>query len=531
MNPTVLIGLDGATFTILNVLAEEGTMPFLKEFMSNGVKAGLLSTPNPLTPPAWVSLITGRTPGNHGIFDFIWAEQRKTDHYFTLHNYRDIQCETIWSIVSRQNGKVCSLNFPMMSPPPEVSGYIVPGLVSWKHMRRYVHPRSLYAELKELPDFNVRELAWDFDLEKKAERGVKQEEYEGWVNFHIRRERQWFKIVRHIMENDRCDLTSILFDGLDKICHMGWRFIDPKSFSKDPSDWEIKMRGLCRDYFRELDGFLAEIARLAGPEARIFMASDHGFGPSWEVFRVNTWLHSQGYLFWKDLGELDGKSKESVGRLVDKHFVMLDWDKTTAYGRSSTSNGIYIRVAEEAGQPGVPRDQYLAFRDGIIEKLKTVLDPVSGERIITDFLLKEKAFPGTHNEQAPDITLVMRDHSFASILNKTPIVCTRPEIEGTHYPVGVFMARGPGIRKGITIPQLSIIDVAPSLLYSLGMDIPADFEGKLPAEVFEPSLLQDHPGVTGEPTLPPGHQAESADLDAEEEAQVCKQLQALGYLE
>ncbi len=534
MNPTVLIGLDGASFTILNALTEDGTMPFLKQFMSNGVKSELLSTPNPLTPPAWVSLMTGRSPGYHGVFDFIWAEQRKTNHYFTLHNFRDIQCETIWSMISRQNGKVCSLNFPIMSPPPEVSGYIVPGLVSWKHMRRYVHPESLYPQLKALPGFNVRELAWDFDLEKKAERGVQEEEYESWIEFHIRREKQWFGIVKYLMQHDPSDLTAILFDGLDKICHMGWKFLDPEIFPESPSAWEKKIRNLCLEYFRVLDGFLAEIAELAGSNARIFMASDHGFGPSWEVFRVNTWLHSQGYLIWKELGDLDNKSKESAERLVNSHFVLLDWDKTTAYARSSTSNGIYIRVAKEPGQPGVPAEQYQAFRDELIEKLKTVRDHATGERIVKRILKKEESFPGSHNGQAPDLTLVMRDHSFVSILDKMPIVCQRPEVEGTHYPEGIFLAQGPGIRTGVTIPQLSIIDVAPSLLYSLGLDIPEDFEGRLPEEIFEQLFLQKHPSVMGEATQPPGtseHKAKSANMEAEEEEQIYKQLKALGYLE
>lgn len=534
MNPTVFIGLDGAVFSILDPLMENGIMPFLKEFVTMGARAELLSTPNPLTPPAWTSLMTGRSPGNHGVFDFIWAEERKTDVYFTLYNFRDIQCETIWSIVSRQKGKICSLNFPMMSPPPAVSGYIVPGLTSWKHLRRNVYPSDLYQELKALPGFNVREFAWDFDMEKKAEKGVPHEEYENWVEFHTRRERQWFEAARYLMKNYPCDLTGIIFDGADKMLHIGWRFLDPKIFPENPSAWEQKIRNLCLNYFRELDGFLAEIAAIAGPNARIFMASDHGFGPSWEVFRVNAWLNSQGYLTWKEPGELDEKSKESVKRLVERHFVLLDWDKTTAYARTTTSNGIYIRVAKEPGQTGIPPDQYQNFRSRLIEKLKAILDPVTGERIIKRVLTREEAYAGDHNEQAPDLTLVMCDHGFASILNKAPIICSRPEVEGTHYPEGIFLARGPGIQESSTLPQLSIIDVAPCLLYSLGLAIPADFEGRLPTGLFVSSLLEKHPCRIGEPTQLPdslAFRSEKPAMEAEEEAQIYKQLKALGYVE
>ena len=39
MHPTLLIGLDGATFTILDPLMGDGTMPFLSEFTAHGGNA------------------------------------------------------------------------------------------------------------------------------------------------------------------------------------------------------------------------------------------------------------------------------------------------------------------------------------------------------------------------------------------------------------------------------------------------------------------------------------------------------------
>ena len=534
MHPTLFIGLDGATFTILNPLMANGTMPFLREFVKEGVRADLMSTSNPLTPPAWVSLITGRTPGNHGVFDFIWAEERKSDHYFTLYNFRDIQCETIWSIVSRQQGKVCSLNFPLMSPPPKVRGTIVPGLVSWKHIRRNVHPADLYEKLKTIPGFNAKELAWDFDLEKKAERGIPEEEYEHWIDYHIRRERLWFEIARKLMQDDPADLMAVLFDGPDKISHMGYRFLDPAIFPPHPSSWEKKMRDLCINFFHELDGFLADLVALAGPDSRVVMASDHGFGPSREVFRVNTWLQQMGYLTWKTIEHLEGKEKLDAQKVIDRHFVLLEWDKTTAYARTATSNGIYIRVADKPGDTGVPRKDYGAFRDRLMGELRQVKDPKSGEPVIKKIRTREEAFPGAHNGQAPDLLLVMRDHSFISILNKEPVVYPRPYVEGTHYPAGIFLARGPGIQKGKTVSPFPIQDVASSLLYSLGLDIPGDFEGRLPAEVFEPAFLAARPVNIGEPTVAVNADlagAEKVQLTEDEEKEIYEQFKALGYVE
>ena len=87
MKPTVLIGLDGATFNILDYLMEKDHMPFLKDFTAKGFRSKLMSTPNPLTPPAWVSMVTGRNPGVHGIYDFLRWEERKDTVYFILNNY------------------------------------------------------------------------------------------------------------------------------------------------------------------------------------------------------------------------------------------------------------------------------------------------------------------------------------------------------------------------------------------------------------------------------------------------------------
>lgn len=534
MNRTLLIGLDGATFTVLDPLMESGVMPFMKKFVANGVRANLMSTAHPLTPPAWTSIMTGRTPGHHGVFDFIWAEERKADHYFTLYNFRDIRCETIWQIVSRQGGTACTLNYPLMSPPPEIDGYIVPGFVSWRHLRRHVHPPELYDRMKALPGFNARELAWDFELEKKAETGVPKEEYAEWVRFHMAREKQWFEVIKDLMTNDPSDLTAILFDGPDKIMHMGYRFIDPATFPDDPEPWEVEIREHCLSYFHEMDRFIGEIVGMAGKDARVFMVSDHGFGPSTEVFRVNTWLAEHGYLKWLDLDGLDEQGRRTAEKVADGHFVVLEWDETTAYARTATSNGIYIRVAREPGQSGVPVDQYEAFRDRLAAELLEVEHPETGEKLVRQVLKREDAFPGPNNGQAADLTLVMRDHGFISTKDKQPYYFERPHVEGTHYPAGIFLAGGPGIRRGQRHDDLAITAVAPSLLYSLGLPIPADFEGEVPAAVFDPALLKRMPVTIGDPTVPPDDLSDAGEASgdrSDEDEQIYKQMKALGYIE
>ena len=525
MHPTILIGLDGATFSVLDPLMAEGHMPRLQRLVAQGVRAGLMSTPHPLTPPAWTTLMTGKLPGHHGIYDFLRAERRPTGTFFTLSNFRDIRTETIWTIVSRLGGRVFSLNFPLMATPPKVNGAIVPGLLSWRHLRLNVHPPELYDVMKALPGFDPKGLNWDFESEKKALQNIPDEELEQWTRFHVARELHWFSILNHLMTNHPAELTAVLFDGVDKLQHGCWRVLDPACLPAQPSAFEARLRALCIEYFRALDGLIGKIVDMGGPSARVFLASDHGFGPTSVVFRVNNWLAEKGLLFWPSAEQSAGNGKLRAG-----HHVGMDMTRTVAYAQSAATNGIHIRVSEQPGDHGVPAEQYASFRDALIEQLLAVRDPATDQLLIKDVLKREDAFPGPYMEHAPDLTLVMHDHGFVSVVKTDEVVYQRPQVTGTHYPEGVLIASGPGIRRGYVAPTQNILDIAPTLLHSLGLAVPADFQGRVIDEVFEPAMAAA--AQRGDATREVGD-AEPSDpqIDREEEALILDRLRALGYVE
>src|SRR5436309_2625936 len=142
---TFLIGLDGATFTVLDPLMQQGVMPFLRSFLVAGTRAGLRTIIPALPPPAWTSLMTGKKPGQH-----------------------DVQSATIWSLASGAGQRVTCLNYPAMFPSPRINGNVVPGWIPWKQLRLACWPENLFDRLKDVPDFNPRELAMDIKLEERA---------------------------------------------------------------------------------------------------------------------------------------------------------------------------------------------------------------------------------------------------------------------------------------------------------------------------------------------------------------------------
>ncbi len=530
-NRTILLGLDGATYTVLDSLMEQGVMPFMKQFIASGSRGVLKSTVPPLTPPAWTTVMTGRSPGNHGIFDFLRFESPDS-RYLTLNNSRDIGCETIWSIVSRQGLKAASLNFAMMTPIRPIQGYIIPGWTPWRYMKRVFYPAQLYDRLKELPGFNLKELAMDVNMDEKAIEGCSEDDYEDWIQLHIRREQRWFEILRHLIQDDSCHLMAIVFDGVDKIQHLCWRFLDPALLPEQSSPWEQRIRKLCLDYFRQLDRFIADTVALAGPEARIFIVSDHGFSNTTEIFYLNTWLNQHGYLEWEDNAQADSSIFGKLGLEVPrKQPYLLNWAKTTAYTLTPSSNSIHICVAGRRGKEGIPPEDYPRFRQELSEGLQQFTDQRTGEPVISDIWTREQVFSGNHMQDAPDLTLTLRDRGFVSILKSDVLLEPRPEPLGTHHPHGIFIAAGPGIRQGLSADQLSILDVAPTLLYSLDLPIPEDLEGHVISEIFESSLLRTNPVRMGEPTLPPEPFPQHPEEDTQEQAEIMTRLKALGYME
>jgi predicted AlkP superfamily phosphohydrolase/phosphomutase len=529
----MLIGLDGATFSVLDPLMQDGTMPFLQSFVASGARADLYSVVPALTPPAWTSMITGRSPGHHGVFDF-FCKTAPDSPGIRLTTSRDVHAETIWSIANRYGIRANVLNFPLMFPPPAINGNIVPGWMPWKQLRLGCSPAHLYDRLKSIPGFNAREFAMDTNLEAKALEGCQPGEYEGWIDLHIHREQQWFRVLKALMHDDPCALTAVLFDGIDRIQHLCWRFLDPAYAGEATAPWEQEVLSRCLAYFRQLDNLLAECVGLAGPEATVVMASDHGFGAQRRTFFVNAWLEQRGHLTWADgAGQVGGKGL-GIDQIA-RHVYQIDWKQTQAYAPMPSSNGIHIVRATPDQPHGVPPGRYESFRNQLIEALYTLRDPTDGEPVVAQVWKREEVFAGPHMELAPDLTLELQDGGLVSILASNALVRPRPQPSGTHRAEGIFMARGPGIQRGVQLPTLSILDMAPLLLYSLDVAIPADMEGHVPTEALEPAALRVRPIHTVSPfetTVTQTSQIEAhTGMDEESERTIIKRLRALGYMQ
>jgi hypothetical protein len=70
-----------------------------------------------------------------------------------------------------------------------------------------------------------------------------------------------------------------------------------------------------------------------------------------------------------------------------------------------------------------------------------------------------------------------------------------PVSAATHNgaPDGVLLVVGEGIRPGATPSRASVLDIAPTLLYLLGLPVARDMEGRVLTEILEPAFARQNP--------------------------------------
>lgn len=100
-----------------------------------------------------------------------------------------------------------------------------------------------------------------------------------------------------------------------------------------------------------------------------------------------------------------------------------------------------------------------------------------------------------------------------------------------HRKYGIFVASGGRFRKGASLPEVSILDLTPTILTYFGLPVGEDMQGRPMTEVFQPEFLKEHP-VTYRPSWETQAPPTMADqlADPEGDRAIREKLLALGYL-
>ncbi|MCI4624464.1 MAG: alkaline phosphatase family protein [Candidatus Magnetoovum sp. WYHC-5] len=508
MNKVFVIGIDSATFDVINPLMARGELPNLLKLVQNGCSGALHSTFPPVTPPAWVSFMTGKNPGKHGVFDFYAPPMYGYDRPVLNANY--IKAKTLWAILSEQGKKVGVINVPITYPPERVNGFIVPGIQYGIDIKdNFTYPSNLIDKI--FAKFGTYDVAYGNLMgvySHELDNYIKQ-----WEILHNIRE----KVILSLMDEYEWDFFMAVFYSIDAIQHRFWKYYDENHPHYDALNAK-KYANVIPTFYKKIDTSIGRILDKLDSSTVVMVVSDHGMGPEHKAFYLNTWLRKEGllhikrdlypfiwlkppHLFFKILNKLRYKGVawtipmalyNTLKRVVDprdglKTTYFIDWSKTKAYAANHTEQGIYINLKGREPNGTVQEgDEYEALRDYIISKLRGIIDPESGKPLFDEIHKKEDFYEGPHVRNAPDMFFLMRGATCLSHpeLYHKGMFGVDNRNSATHRMDGIFIINGNGVVSGKTIQGANITDMAPTILHTMGLSVPRDMDGKVLAEVF-----------------------------------------------
>jgi len=364
---TLVIGLDGVPYTLLQKLTANGTMPNVARLNSLGHLSQMKVTLPEISAVSWPSFMTGTNPGTHGIYGFIDPKPESYDIRFP--NFRDLKAPTFWDRIGEKKKRSVVINQPSTYPAREIPGVLVSGFVALS-LKKAVSPLRILADLERL-DYKI-----DVDTARaRQDHDFLFEELDSTLK--TRR-----AAALHFWENEDWDLMQIVVTGTDRLMHYLWVAIEDESHER---------HGQAMEYFRRIDDFIGEFyAKFESDSGRkdegegFFMLSDHGFCGIKQEVRVNVWLAGNGFLsFEKD----EPSNIEDIAE-GSKAFAV-------APGR------IFLNRSGRFPKGGVDD----ASARSIMDEIKSGLSGLTcdGDPVIQHVFERDEVYTGPETRNAPDL--------------------------------------------------------------------------------------------------------------------------------
>jgi hypothetical protein len=94
---------------------------------------------------------------------------------------------------------------------------------------------------------------------------------------------------------------------------------------------------------------------------------------------------------------------------------------------------------------------------------------------------------------------------------------------------GVMMGRGPELRRGVEIGGARIIDYAPTVLHTFGVEVPSDMDGRVLENIFTEEYMANNPVRISKAANTAAPEILGAMTD-EESDEIRERLRGWGYL-
>lgn len=490
MNKVLVIGVDGMDSKLISKF--EDHLPTIRKLKEDG----LYINPKTVFPPdsdtSWASIYTGLNPAKHGILQFVDALEKSHKYLSEEIDNKSIQGRTFWDIAGRLGKKVCII-FPHLGYPPWPVNGIMIGRSSLKD-EIMTYPEGIFKKY-DLSNLNTIK---GFPGRRKF-----SEEY---VKRHIKLVEDSMKLGLEIYKKCSWDLFFIYSSTLDVVPHFFWNCCD----ENDPTYiGDNPYKDLIRDLYALHDKFIGKFISLADSKTTIIVHSDHGHGMRpIKTLNINKILRKMGLLFEKKdnlapfsrfldktkFKMLDFVGKNDLENVAAKFMRIfpifrkiytsppsIDWTKTIAYTCDLSGIKAYSYGGIQINQENIKDEkEYEKICEDIISELMKIEDPNTGQRIVKWALKRKELYEGEFLWKYPDILFQLDENYGAGWGIHEPLISESPSHNinpGSHKSESaVFIMYN--YNKSIKTKNLSLLDIAPTILDILGIKEDFDFDGK-----------------------------------------------------
>jgi len=447
----VVLGIDGLGQQSVQKWGAE--LPNLTQMQADGIWGKLESVIPPSTPVVWTCSQTGRNPGAFGFWDWTFRDSYAYGH-FKPASADQIQPDPLYRLLAKRGMKSAIINVPVTWPPPRVPGGYAVSSLPTAPGQGYTWPASLNKEIEGLLG---GEYVFDVSL---AEQDKNQELF---MEEIYRIDEQRVKLLKHFISKKQCDYILTVMPGLDRLMHFFYRCLE--------NDSNPKYRAALINYYRHIDSKIGEIRALLDDETVLLIHSCHAAQKLDGLVNLNEWLIKEGYMVLE----------EYPPGLTCFENLKVDWKKTRAWAKGNVGQ-LYINLkGREAGGIVDPSGY-----DALLEEIGAGLKKIAGEKespLETRVYKRGDIHSGPLASYGPDLFVTFDGYRWhtsdavgSSQLYSGPVM-PGPEYGG-HGCKGYFCLAGPGIEAGGEKQDISLLDLAPTILFILGEPVPVEMEGK-----------------------------------------------------
>jgi predicted AlkP superfamily phosphohydrolase/phosphomutase len=363
------LGLDGVPYPLLKSLFEAGHMPFLAGIAATGTFVPMETALPPVSSVAWASFMTGKNPGEHGIFGF--TDLKNDEISLRLPSFDDLKTPPFWQSLRGKRSIV--VNLPFTYPARPLSGVLISGFVA-PIFERSVYPETLIPWLKSK----------NYRVDVDSVRGRQDRSFLVRDLFETLAVHE--EVMLSLLQSEPWDLFIGVITGTDRLHHF---FFDAYDDCAHPMHEDFIR------YYQYIDGFVRRFAERLTTDTRLMLLSDHGF----------THLRQQVYLNY---------ILKSLGRLS---FVRPDPQSIADIHPSSRAfaldpGRIYLNTRERFRNGTLTPSAAAAVRAELKNQLERLRPSDVGiydeqaERLFAEARVKEEIYTGNCMPFAPDLVVI-----------------------------------------------------------------------------------------------------------------------------